>query len=236
MALMTKLIIALDTSNIDQAVAWAHKLQDHCDVFKLGLEFFTANGPDGVARISAFRPVMLDLKLHDIPNTVAGAVRAACALNLRFITVHASGGAKMIAAAAETRNSMNSMSVGPRIPLILAVTVLTSLNDDALDGIGFKYGVVPTVTRLANIAMFYGADGIVCSPHEAAALRSELGPYPILVVPGIRPAGAETGDQARTMTPREAATAGADYIVVGRPITRAADPVAAAIIVQTEIA
>jgi len=229
---MTKLIIALDTSNINQAVAWAHKLRDHCEVFKLGLEFFTANGPDGVARISAFRPVMLDLKLHDIPNTVAGAVRAACELNSRFITVHASGGGAMIRAA-----RMASQSRGAeQQPLILAVTVLTSLDDDALDSIGFKYGVVPTVTRLANIAMFHGADGIVCSPHEVAALRSELGPYAILVVPGIRLAGAETDDQARTMTPREAAVAGADYIVVGRPITRAADPVAAAIIVQTEIA
>jgi orotidine-5'-phosphate decarboxylase len=191
-------------------------------MLKLGLEFFAANGPAGVARFARHR-IFLDLKLHDIPNTVAGAVRALAPLRPALVTLHAAGGAAMIAAA---RAEIDRAHGSPT--RLLAVTVLTSLDAAALPTIGVPATPLDQVLRLGRLAMDGGAHGLVCSAHEVTALRTALGPGPLLVVPGIRPAGAALGDQARTMTPAAAIEAGADYIVVGRPITAAADPAAAA--------
>jgi len=182
-------------------------------------------------RAIAGRPVFLDLKLHDIPNTVAGGVRAVLPLAPRLLTLHAAGGAAMIAAARQAAEA-----AGTARPLLLAVTVLTSLDAAALASIGITGTSAAQVVRLAKLAVSAGADGIVCSPLEVAAVRAALGPGPKLVVPGIRPAGAAVGDQARVMTPAEAVAAGADWIVVGRPITGAADPGAAASAIAADIA
>ncbi len=197
---------------------------------KLGLEFFLANGAEGMREIVG-APVFLDLKLHDIPNTVAGAVRAVLPVRPRMLTLHASGGAAMIAAARAAADA-----AGEEKPLLLGVTVLTSLDAVALGKVGVAGGVRVQVLRLGRLALAAGADGLVCSPLEVSFLRDELGDAPLLVVPGIRPAGSVGDDQARTMTPREAAAAGADWLVIGRPITRAADPGAAAAAIAAEIA
>ena len=197
-------------------------------MLKLGLEFFLAAGPGGVRGVTQ-RPVFLDLKLHDIPNTVAGAVRAVLPLRPCMLTLHAGGGGAMIEAARRAAEGQDR-------PILLAVTVLTSLDSSALHATGVAGGPRQQVLRLARLALSAGADGMVCSAHEAAMLRDALGAGPVLVVPGIRPAGADTGDQARTMTPRQAVDAGADWIVVGRPITGSADPAAAAAAIAAEIA
>jgi orotidine-5'-phosphate decarboxylase len=197
---------------------------------KLGLEYFLANGPDGLA-VAGATPVFLDLKLHDIPNTVAGAVRSLLPLGVHLLTVHAGGGAAMVAAAREAAER----ATGPR-PLILAVTVLTSLDAAALQATGVGGAVSEQVARLGKLAIDSGADGLVCSAHEIVTLRQALGEKPVLVVPGIRPAGSDVGDQARVMTPEAAVQAGADYIVVGRPITGAADPGRAAAVIAAAIA
>ncbi len=215
-----RLIVALDTPDLATARTLATRLAPHCGLLKLGLEFFVAHGPQGVATFQE-RPVFLDLKLHDIPNTVAGAVRAALPLRPRMLTLHAGGGAAMIEAARRAADT-------PGRPMLLAVTVLTSLDAAGLAATGIAATPRAQVVRLAKLAMEAGADGLVCSPHEIAAIRDALGEAPKLVVPGIRPAGAAAGDQARVMTPAEAIAAGADWIVVGRPITSAADPAAAA--------
>lgn len=225
---MSRLIAALDTADPARAAAWADALAPHCGMLKLGLEFTLANGPDGVRRVGQ-RPVFLDLKLHDIPNTAAAAVRAVLPLAPAMLTLHAGGGGAMIEAARRAAD-------GVRRPLLLGVTVLTSLDAAALHATGVAGGPRQQVLRLARLALGAGADGLVCSAHEAAMLRDAVGNGPVLVVPGIRPAGADAGDQARTMTPREAVDAGADWIVVGRPITSAADPAAAAAAIAAEIA
>ncbi|MGE0221762.1 MAG: orotidine-5'-phosphate decarboxylase [Acetobacteraceae bacterium] len=217
-----RLVVALDTTDVAQAAAWARATAPHVGLFKLGLEFFVANGPAGYRAIEG-RPVFLDLKLHDIPNTVAGAMRAILPLAPRMVTVHAAGGAAMIRAARDAAEAG-----GTTRPMVLAVTVLTSLNDTTLAQSGVLDGAAAQVLRLGRLAVDAGADGLVCSPLEAAMLRQALGPKVKLVVPGIRPAGAATGDQARTMAPDQAVAAGADWIVVGRPITGAADPAAEA--------
>jgi orotidine-5'-phosphate decarboxylase len=217
-----KLIVAIDTTDAARAASIAQAVAPHCGLFKLGLEFFTANGPAGVRAIGG-RPVFLDLKLHDIPNTVAGAVRAVLPLGPRMLTLHAAGGAAMIAAAREAAET-----AGPQRPMLLAVTVLTSLDAAALAATGVADAPAHQAVRLGRLAIAAGADGLVCSAHEIAGLRDALGAGVKLVVPGIRPAGSRAGDQARTMTPRAALDAGADWIVVGRPITEAADPAAAA--------
>jgi orotidine-5'-phosphate decarboxylase len=226
---MTGLIAALDTTDVARAAAWADQVAPHCGLFKLGLEYFLANGADGVRALGA-RPVFLDLKLHDIPNTVAGAVRAVLGLQPRMLTLHASGGAAMVAAARRAAEQ-----AGPDRPLLLAVTVLTSLDAAALAATGVAASPREQVLRLARLAMDAGADGLVCSAHEVPALRAVLDGTAVLVVPGIRPAGFPDGDQVRTMTPRQAAAAGADWIVVGRPITAAPDPAAAAAAIAAEL-
>jgi orotidine-5'-phosphate decarboxylase len=217
-----RLIVAVDTTDPVRAAELARAVAPHCGLIKLGLEFFTANGPKGVRAIGE-RPIFLDLKLHDIPNTVAGAVRAILPLAPRMLTLHAAGGAAMIAAARDAAEA-----AGPSRPMLLGVTVLTSLDAAALAATGVADAPARQVVRLGRLAIAAGADGLVCSAHEVAALRAELGPGVALVVPGIRPAGSAAGDQARTMTPRAAMEAGADWIVVGRPITGAADPAHAA--------
>jgi orotidine-5'-phosphate decarboxylase len=227
---MTGLIVALDTTKTDIARGWATAVAPHCGMLKLGLEFFLANGAAGMGSIGA-RPIFLDLKFHDIPNTVAGAVRAVLPSAPALLTLHAAGGAAMIEAARDA-----VAAGGATRPKLLAVTVLTSLNAEALHDIGVAGGPRQQVLRLARLALAAGADGLVCSPQEVAMLRDALGAGPLLVVPGIRPAGAAAGDQARTMTPAEAARAGADWLVVGRPITQAPDPGAAAAAIAAELA
>jgi orotidine-5'-phosphate decarboxylase len=224
-----KLIVALDTPDIAQARAWAEAVGPSCGMVKLGLEFFSANGPAGLAQVTR-DPVFLDLKLQDIPHTVAGAVRALLPLKPALLTLHAGGGAAMIAAAREAVDRAGSAT------RLLAVTVLTSMDAAALNDVGVTSAPLEQVLRLGRLAMFAGAHGLVCSAHEVAALRHVLGDGPVLVVPGIRPSGAALGDQARTMTPVQAVAAGADYIVVGRPVTGAADPAAAAAEIAASIA
>ena len=217
MTASSRLIVALDTVDVGQAQGCAQAVAPHAGLLKLGLEFFVANGPAGYREITG-APVFLDLKLHDIPNTVAGAVRAVLQLQPRMLTIHAGGGAEMIRAARQAAETG-----GAQRPLLLAVTVLTSLDQASLAATGVAASPADQVLRLGRLAVEAGADGLVCSPLEVAMLRQALGTSVRLVVPGIRPAGAATGDQARTMTPREAVAAGADWIVVGRPITTAAD-------------
>ncbi|HYP63601.1 MAG TPA: orotidine-5'-phosphate decarboxylase [Acidocella sp.] len=224
-----KLIAAIDTPELDRASDLVRNLSSHCGMVKLGLEFFLRHGPAGFAQAVQGNPVFLDLKLHDIPNTVAGAVRSLLPLGADMLTIHAVGGAKMIAAAAEVAHT------AAQRPKILAVTVLTSLDAAGLAEIGVAGGTAQQVLRLARLALENGADGLVCSAHEISLLRDAFGAKPILVVPGIRPAGAALGDQARVMTPEQAVQAGADYIVVGRPITEAADPAAAAAAIAATI-
>ena len=227
---VSRLIVALDTTDPRRAASWAAAAAPHTGLFKLGLEFFLANGPEGVRAIGG-RPIFLDLKLHDIPNTVAGAVRAVLPLRPRMVTVHAAGGATMLEAARAAAEP-----AGADRPMILGVTVLTSLSTADLTATGVNDAPPTQVLRLARLALAAGADGLVCSPLEVAMLRDALGSGPTLVVPGIRPAGAAAGDQARTMTPEQAVAAGADYIVVGRPITAAPDPATAAATIAAAIA
>ncbi len=214
---------ALDTPRVQEAAALARSLAGAVGGIKLGLEFFAANGPAGVREVASALPVFLDLKLHDIPNTVAGAVRATLPLGIAMLTLHASGGREMLRQAAAA-----AAEAGSARPLLLAVTVLTSLDEDAMGELGFAAGVADTARRLAALAQDSGLDGAVCSAHEVAVLRRQCGAGFRLVVPGIRPAGAEADDQRRVMTPAEALAAGADILVIGRPITGAPAPLAAA--------
>lgn len=217
--------MAIDTQDAHAAAASARALSGSVGLVKLGLEFFVANGPQAVREVAAAaaRPVFLDLKLHDIPNTVAGAVRAACQVAPAMLTLHAGGGPRMLAAAREAAEAS-----GQSRPLLLAVTVLTSLDAAQLDATGAGTDVAAQVLRLARLAEASGMDGVVCSPNEARLIRDALGDRLALVVPGIRPAGSAVGDQARVATPAQAVAAGADWLVVGRPITEAPDPQEAA--------
>ena len=220
-----RLIAAIDTPDLDHARVLVRGIAPHCGLVKLGLEFFLRHGPAGYQAVieGSGADVFLDLKLHDIPNTVAGAVRSLLPLAPKLLTIHAGGGAKMVEAAARA-----AAEAGEVRPKILAVTVLTSFDAAGLAETGVSGGTAQQVLRLARLALEAGADGLVCSPHEISILRDAYGAKPILVVPGIRPAGAPLGDQVRVMTPEQAVAAGADYIVVGRPITEAADPALAA--------
>jgi orotidine-5'-phosphate decarboxylase len=224
-----RIFCAIDTPEREAATALAAGLGDTVGGLKLGLEFFVANGPDAVRAVAGNRPLFLDLKLHDIPNTVAGAVRSAARLRPRFLTLHASGGAEMMRAAAAARDEVGT---GMRL---LAVSVLTSLADDDLTAVGQRAPAGDQVRRLAALAQSCGIDGVVASPQEVAMLRAECGPGLLLVIPGVRPAGSGADDQKRTMTPAGAIAAGADYLVIGRPITRAADPAEAARRIVAEI-
>jgi len=227
------LCVALDAPDLATAERWAAAAAPSAGLLKVGLELFSSEGGEAVRRIARHRPVFLDVKLHDIPNTVAGAVRALAPLGPAWITIHAAGGAAMVAAA---REAAEQAAPGAARPRILAVTVLTSLDAAALAATGVAGGPVQQVLRLGRLAVEAGADGLVCSPREVAPLRAALGEAPALVVPGVRPAGSAADDQARTATPGEMAAAGADWVVVGRPITKAADPGAAAAAIARALA
>lgn len=225
-----RLIVALDFPGARQALALVDSLSDTCRWFKVGMELYYATGNPLIheLRHRGFN-IFLDLKLHDIPNTVAGAVRSATAAGASLLTLHASGGAAMMTAAAQAASAPNS-------PRLLAVTVLTSMDAAELAGIGIAETPAQQTLRLAKLAKSCGIDGMVCSPEEAASLRSELGPEALLVIPGIRPAGSDLNDQKRIATPKVAIGAGASMLVIGRPITRADNPADAAKAILEEIA
>jgi orotidine-5'-phosphate decarboxylase len=218
--LASPICAALDFPSWREAEPFARAVAPAVGVLKIGLELFAAEGPSAVRAAAALGlPVFLDLKLHDIPNTVAGAARSAARSGATLLTVHASGGAEMVRAA--VRGAGSDVTV-------LAVTVLTSLDAPALDAVGLAGPPEAAAVRLARLAIDAGAGGLVCSPHEVAAVRAAVGAGPLLVVPGVRPAGAAKGDQARVATPAEAFSAGADVLVLGRPLRDAPDPAAAA--------
>ncbi|MFE6451744.1 orotidine-5'-phosphate decarboxylase [Nocardiopsis dassonvillei] len=212
--------VALDARDLETAATWASAVAPHVSTVKVGLELYLRYGPDvvsavrGASRVGVF----LDLKLHDIPATVAGAARSVAGLRPSILTVHAGGGADMVRAAVEAAPETR----------IAAVTVLTSMDEDDLEQVGLLGPARDAVRRLAVLAVGAGARALVCSPQEVALLRSEVGPDVTLITPGVRPAGADRGDQSRVATPEEAVAAGADLLVIGRPITHAPDPGAAA--------
>ena len=226
-----RIIVALDYPDAGRALAAAERLdKDLCRV-KVGKELFTRAGPALVERlVGRGFDVFLDLKFHDIPNTVAAACTAAAELGVWMVNVHAQGGRRMLGAA---RESVERFTPRPRL---IAVTVLTSLDDGDLREIGFQDSTEQLVERLAALSADAGLDGVVCSPREAASLRRRHGAGFLLVTPGIRPGGSAQDDQQRVMTPGEAVCNGADYLVIGRPITGASDPVAALRAIQAEIA
>jgi orotidine-5'-phosphate decarboxylase len=227
-AARARLIVALDVP--DERAAWkaVNGLRGEVGMFKVGSQLFTISGP-GLVRelVESGEGVFLDLKFHDIPNTVAGGVASAAQLGVSLLTIHASGGPAMIEAAARA-----ARGTGARV---LAITVLTSHDAATLDAVGMAGGMEGSVLRLARLATEAGADGVVASPHEAAAIRAACGPKLLIVTPGIRPAGAAMGDQSRAAAPGEALAAGADYLVVGRPILSAANPAAAARAIVAEM-
>jgi orotidine-5'-phosphate decarboxylase len=226
-----RLIVALDVPTAAAATALADRLEGQCDWFKVGLELFTAAGPAVLEPLlRRGRRVFLDLKFHDIPNTVAAAVRSSAALGVHMLTVHAAGGPAMLGAA---RAALEGVAHPPEL---LAVTVLTSMDAAQLSAIGIRAAPAEQVDRLARIALAAGFRGFVASPQETAQLRALAGPEAILVVPGIRPAGADSGDQKRIATPAQALRQGAGYLVVGRPITQAPDPARAAEAILNEMA
>jgi orotidine-5'-phosphate decarboxylase len=223
-----QLLVALDVDDGQRALALAESLRDTAGGFKVGSRLFTAEGP-AIVRALADRGdrVFLDLKFHDIPNTVAGAVEAATALGVWMVNVHAGGGAAMMRAARE--GAVKAAAAGRRAPpLVIAVTVLTSMTQATLDEVGVLLPPIDQVTKLASLTQEAGLDGVVASPLEIAAIRRRCGDEFVIVTPGIRGASAKADDQARTMGPAEAIAAGATYIVVGRPIIGAPDPRAAA--------
>ncbi|MCH7936931.1 MAG: orotidine-5'-phosphate decarboxylase [Proteobacteria bacterium] len=229
-----RIFVALDTPDLDKALALAEGLRGLVGGVKLGKEFFTAQGPAGVKAVSALGlPVFLDLKFHDVPATVAKAVKSMLPLKPFMLDVHASGGETMMRAAVDAVG--NAPGDSKDRPLVLAVTVLTSLGDDDLAAIGINGTVEKQVLRLAQMAKDSGLDGVVCSALEAEALRAAMGPDFKLVTPGIRPDWAAADDQKRIVTPSEAIKNGADYLVIGRPITETQDPADAARRIADEI-
>ncbi len=225
-----RIIVALDHANPQDALGFAGRVDSSRCRLKVGKALFTRAGPSVVERlVSEGFSVFLDLKYHDIPNTVAGACRAAADLGVWMVNVHAQGGRRMMEAAKEAVENL----VEP--PRLIAVTVLTSLGRDDLMEVGLSGTPLDNVVRLAKLAKHAGMDGVVCSPHEIKALRRTMPKSFSLVTPGIRPAGAATQDQKRVMTPAEAVERGADYLVIGRPITRAEDPMAALAAIEDEI-
>ena len=214
-----RLIVALDVSTAAAAHKIVAAVGDSARIYKVGMQLYTAEGPQIVRDlIASGRKVFLDLKYHDIPHTVAAAVREAAKLGVSMLTVHAAGGGAMLRAAADAARNTNPAT------MVLGVTVLTSLDQRDLEHAGVRGSVVDQVSRLAALAITNGCHGVVASAHEAAVLRAELGDDFLIVTPGVRPTGVEHGDQARVVTPAEAMASGASYIVVGRPITEAENP------------
>ena len=225
-----RLIVALDVPSATQAQQIVQSIGESANTYKVGKQLFTVEGPQIVLDlVSSGRKVFLDLKFHDIPNTVAAAVGEAAKLGVSMLTVHASGGSKMLKAAAE------AAAQSPAQPVVLAVTVLTSLSDADLAELGISGCVQTQVLRLGSLARAAGCGGLVASAKEAAQLRRELGQDFAIVTPGVRPSGTAAGDQARVLTPKEAIAAGATYLVVGRPILEAASPAQAAAAIVSEI-
>jgi orotidine-5'-phosphate decarboxylase len=224
-----RLAVALDLPDLSAARAHMERLQGEVGLFKVGLELFTAAGPDAVRAVhDTGAACFLDLKLHDIPATVGRAVEAAVRQNVRYLTLHAAAGSDALAAAASAARGSDTH--------LIAVTVLTSLDAAALDAIGMAGPANHAALRLGRLARQAGVDGLVTSAHECPSLRRELGPQPLLVVPGVRPPETDRGDQRRVTTPDQAVRAGADLLVVGRPIRDAADPVAVARAIRGAIA
>ena len=225
-----RLIVALDVSSAAQARQIVQSIGESASTYKIGKQLFTAEGPQVVRDLVASgRKVFLDLKFHDIPDTVASAVREAAKLQVSMLTVHASGGSKMLKAAAE------AAAQSPAKPMVLAVTVLTSLSDADLAEIGVSGHIQTQVLRLGSLARAAGCGGLVASGQETRELRRELGSDFAIVTPGVRPTGTAAGDQARVLTPKDAIAAGATYLVVGRPILEAANPAQAAAAIVQEI-
>jgi orotidine-5'-phosphate decarboxylase len=224
-----RLIVALDFPSAGAAMKLVDQLEGACRWFKVGMELYYAAGDAVVGQLrERGYEVFLDLKLHDIPNTVAGAVRSVAGAGASLLTIHAGGGEKMMRAAAQAASA-------PGAPKLLAITVLTSMDAAELDAVGVPAPPGVQVLRLARLAQSAGINGLVCSPEEVAAVRSAMGPDALLVTPGIRPAGARAGDQSRIATPADAIVRGASMLVVGRPITQAADPARAATQILAEI-
>lgn len=227
-----ELIVSLDVPNADKVRSTLLLLPPEIRFFKVGLELYTASGPESVTLLRAARKhVFLDLKLHDIPRTVARSVTVAAEHRVSLLTLHAAGGRAMLRAAAEA-----AAGLGENRPRLLAVTTLTSMGPDDLPDIGVTRPLAQHTLALGQMAVAEGIDGLVCSVHETEMFRKEVGPAPILVTPGIRPAGTDVGDQKRVATPASAVKAGANFLVVGRPIMQAADPAAAARSILAEIA
>lgn len=226
---MEKLILALDVETADEAAKLVNLLQGRVGAFKVGLQLFTANGPAVVKMVQEKgQRVFLDLKFHDIPNTVARAVTEACKIGVFMLNLHASGGSEMMKAAVKAAKNASPAGKASR-PILLAVTVLTSLNESILgEELGIQRPLREHVAHLAWMTRESGLDGVVASPQEIREIRAACGENFLIVTPGVRPSWAATGDQKRIMTPREAIEAGADYIVVGRPILAAPDPAEAA--------
>jgi len=223
--------VAIDTPDLQRALSVSRAVRDHVGGLKIGLEFITACGPDGVRKIVEIGlPVFADVKFHDIPNTVAGASRELARLGASIFNVHTSGGEEMMREGAAA-----ARAIDPKVKVI-GVTVLTSLDDSVLGSVGQRGPAADQVVRLAQLAQHSGLDGVVCSAHEIGAIRKACGTDFLLAVPGIRSAGADLADQRRVMTPAEAHRAGADILVIGRPITGAADPAAAAKAIAVELA
>ena len=207
------IVLAVDTPKLETAIAWVKATQDHISVYKLGLEFFLTFGSEGVKAIQGETDsdIFLDLKLHDIPHTVSGAAQAVAHLAPRFLTVHASGGRAMVKAAVDVLPNTK----------VTGVTILTSLSDADVAEIGFRSAALESAVDLAKVAVAAGAAAIVCSPLEISAVRQQIGKAPIIITPGVRPLDmVGTDDQQRTMTPRDAIAAGANLVVIGRPITQ----------------
>lgn len=210
------IIVALDTPDIDTARSWIESTNEVVKIYKTGLEFFLKHGAAGISQLreAGDFELFLDLKLHDIPNTVASATKSVSGINPKFMTVHASGGRDMVSAA---------VTAAPHID-ITAVTILTSLSESDISEIGFKDNALSSAVNLAKVSVEAGARAIVCSPLEVASIREAVGPAPTIITPGVRPAGSALGDQARVMTPKDAIAAGSTLLVIGRPITSLASP------------
>ena len=229
------IICAIDTTNIPEALQLVRSISPYVGAIKLGLEFFVAHGAEGVKLFDHFNiPVFLDLKFHDIPNTVAKAIEATAGIDTFMMTVHSAGGRTMLQRAVEASAKV-AQTTGKKRPYVVGVTVLTSMDQDDLSIIGVKHMIDTQVKRLADLAQSAHLDGVVCSSYEIEMLRRECGDDFLLVVPGIRPEGSAKGDQKRIMTPCEALDKGADYLVIGRPITQAEEPERAAEAIAREL-
>ncbi|PKR58754.1 MULTISPECIES: orotidine-5'-phosphate decarboxylase [Thalassospira] len=230
-----RIFCAIDTTDLDHAIDLASKLSGVIGGAKLGKEFFAAHGPQGVQAVAKVgMPIFLDVKYHDIPNTVAGAIRAVTPMGLKIVNVHAAGGIEMMKRAGEAARE-TAAKAGVDAPWVIAVTILTSMDQHDLDDVGLKGPIDERVVKLAELTQKSGLDGVVCSAREITSVRAACGPDFKLITPGIRPAWAASNDQKRVVTPADAVAMGSDVLVIGRPITKADDPVDAARRIVAEV-